>query len=353
MADQIQFALREMQPTDSKHVAELMTEDKHSFFNTHFILDTYTVLTQGDSHETRVIVAEAAGYDGLAGIATASFGQVQFEDQVLPFASLDSWQVAQRFRKQGLASRLVKATIDAAEAQFGEDIVLAAGLATTNDASRATASKWCREFFEPLQATVAPIRQRPPGPIAGITVREAHSEDFPQIVERQNAFYTDYNLYEPLTVESLQSILDHAPGGARMYHYWIAENAVGDILAGVLLRQRSVLMIEKVNAMPLPLRLANLVMRFIPDDQTMRLITTQNLWYTSGQTDVARHFWQVLRWDLRDKGSSLSAGYDPRSLLAAVFKSRPPFQPRFHIALAIRGPVMMSPDRLVAAPPRR
>lgn len=351
----VDFILREMQPADSEHVAALMREDQDSTLTTHFLLDTYTVLTQGDTHKTIAIVAVAADHDGLAGLATVSFGQVQFEGQVLPYASLDSWQVGQRFRKQGLASRLVQATIDRAETDYGPSIVLRSGLAADNAASRATASKWAREFFEPLIGTVASMRKRQPSAMAGITVREARSNDYPEIVEKQNRFYADFNLYEPLTVESLSKILHYAPSSERLYHYWLAETQAGDILAGALLRRRSVLMVDTFNTsnLPLPLRLANMIFRMIPSDNTLREIGAENMWYAPGQAAVAKHFWKMLLWCLRDKGTNITVSYDPRGPLAQVLEPTPRLQPRFEIAFAIRGPVTMSPDRFVAVGSRR
>ncbi len=349
------FTLREMQPSDSGAVAGLMTEDGDSAITTHFLLDSYTVLTQADQHKTVVMVAEAPNADGLAGLATVSFGQVQFEGELLPFASLDSWQVAQRFRKQGLASHLVQATIDYAEAEYGKDIVLRSGLASDNDASRATARKWCREFFEPIQARISPVRKRPAPKMAGVVVREAQASDYAAIVQQQNAFYADYNLYEPLTVESLAAILAHAPSGECSFHYWIAETNSGDLLAGALLRRRGLLMVDRINMrkMPLPLRLGNLLVRIVPADNTLREIGVDGLWYAPGQVAAAKHFWKSLRWDLRSMGTSLSIAYDPRSPLAQVFESKSPLEPSFQIAFAIRGPVPMSPDRFVATTSRR
>ena len=348
-----EFQIRSMQPSDSQAITALMLEDENSFMSTHFLLDAFTVMTQSDLQLTIGLVAEVAGHQGLAGLATASFGQVQFEGQVLPFASLDSWQVSLQFRQQGLASRLVQATIDAARAEFGPDMVLAAGLSTDNHASRATASKWCREFFEPLDAVVARTTTRPPRAAAGIEVREAQPGDYPAIVDQQNRFYQDYNLYTPLSVESLTRILDYSLTDAPMFHYRVAVNAQGDVLAGGLLRRRGLLMVDKVNRLPLPLRLANMALHLLPSDGTIRSLGLNNLWFAPGQVAAARYLWAMLPWQMRDKGSTLVTAYDPRSPLAEVFTRRGLLFRGFHLAYAIYGPVPMSPERFVAAGSQR
>jgi hypothetical protein len=243
----------------------------------------------------------------------------------------------------------VQATIERAQAEYGEDIVLRAGLAVTNDASRATASKWAREFFEPLDATIVRVRRRPPSPMQGVTVRAARPEDYTQIVERQNAYFADYNLYSPLSEASLQQILQHAPSGEPIYQYWIAEDAGAKFLAGVLLRQRGLLMIEKINHLPLPLRLLNMFAHMIPPDHIMRGIGVEAFWFAADQRALGHYFIETLRWQMRDKGSTFTFAFDPRNPIALLLQAKSPFQPRFQIAYALRGPVKMNPERLVAA----
>lgn len=347
MVAKTEFTLRDMQPGDSDQVAALMTEDESSMISTHFVLDSYTVLTQSDTLKTIAIVAEAPDAT-VAGLATATFGETQYEGQILPYASLDSWQVGINYRRQGLASRLVQATIERAEAEYGEDVVLRSGLAVNNDASRATASKWAREFFEPLEATILQTKQSAPRAMAGITLRPALPDDYAQIVERQNTYYADYNMYTPLSLSSLEQILTYSPGSSPIYHYWIAENKQGDILAGALLRQRGLLMVEKINGLPLPLRLLNMLARIVPSDNILRGISVATIWFDTNHLPASRYFVQALRWHARDLGSTLTFSYEPRNPVAELLRSRSPLQPRFKIAFAVRGPVLMSPERLIA-----
>jgi hypothetical protein len=112
-------------------------------------------------------------------------------------------------------------------------------------------------------------------------------------------------------------------------------------------------MIDKVNRLTLALRLMNAVMHLLPSDYTLRMISTTNLWFEPGQVAAAGHFWTMLRWHMRDKGSTLTTSYDPRSPLADVFPRKALFGPSFQVAYAIHGPVLMSPERLIAAGSRR
>lgn len=184
------FSLRTAQPADSAAITSLITEFDGDM-TTRFVSDPYIAITAGTDEQTLIVVAEYEGYDGLVGMGTVRFGRVQYHGQVLPFAGLDGLKVNAQFRRHGLGRKLAEWRIEQARQAYGEECVLIIGLLRSNQASRAVATKWSREFIEPVRVVIKPVRRQLPHPLENITVREIAPHDYSAFATQQNRFYRD------------------------------------------------------------------------------------------------------------------------------------------------------------------
>jgi predicted N-acetyltransferase YhbS len=344
------FALREMQPDDSPALLALvqdMSDTQGVGMTTVYQIDAYRALIHPDPRRTVGVVAEVEGFDSLAGMATVTFYEVQYEGQRRACAYLANLKVHRNFRRQGLGWRLAKWRVDRARAEFGSDVVILTGLLNTNDASRATASKWAREFFEPIKLSIGIPFGEPPAPLPGLTIGRAEVGDLAQIAGKQNMFYQQANFYEPQTADSLAAWLDYKPVDTSLHEYMIAVTDAGEILAGCGVIARHKVMVDRFDNPPPPMR------AMLPPDFIMRECPIKDLWYAPGQLAVAQHLWASLPWLYADSANNITATYDPRGPLADVFPPLPDFLPRVEVALAMHGPIPMSPDRFIASPGRR
>lgn len=338
------FQLREMKPTDSMAVSNLVT-DMGGFMSTHFVVDAYRAMIEFAELRTQAVVAEADGHDGLAGVASVRFGTCQFNGDVLPFAFLDSLKVDARFRRQGLGAQLAQWRVDRARAEFGDQGVLLSGTTTDNIASQNTMKKWCREFTAPLTLRLLRTAARPPQAKAGITIREAQAADYPALVAGQNSFYTHYNLYPTITPQRLTEEQAHSTGGEPLIKHYVAVTANGELVAGASVRCRGDLMIDTLNP-PLPLRVANRFLRLLPQDMTLREIQIKGLWFAGGQEAAAHYLVDSLRYIYRKRGSVIALGLDPRSPFTGMFQSIR-FLPIPQLVFAVHGPASLDRERLI------
>lgn len=344
-----EFTLRELRPADNAALAALMTEegDNPGFgLTTHYQIDPYrALLAQHD--QTIGVVAEVDGFDGLAGVATVSFDELQFEDRLLPSAYLANLKVHHQFRRRGLGGMLAQWRIDRARQAFGDDGVIWTRMQRENGGSRGTARKWSREFLEPFNLTIMPNRTRPPKAPNSLVVRQAEMDDLDEVSSRLNQFYQAYNLFKPQTSESLAEWLAQTPVDRPIHHYFVAVGAHGNIVAGAGVTAMQHVMIERVNNPPLPLRTLNPIFNLFPRDYIIRTLPVSDLWHLPDQLAAAQFLWQSLRWQCREMGTTLMIPYDLRGPLAPIFQLKPWHQPRVELAVALHGPIPTSYGRLI------
>jgi predicted N-acetyltransferase YhbS len=340
------FTFREMQPADSRAVADL-TGVSDGLLTTQFLMDAFLVLTEGSEHRTVGVVAEAEGYEGLVGMGTVRFGTALFNGRLLPFAGLDNLKVRQEFRGQGLGRQLAQWRVQRARAEFGGDGVIITGMLKDNHSSRAVASKWCREFVEPFQIALAPVRARPPQAMVGITVRDAEAEEYDEFAARQNAFYQEYNGYSPADANQMADLVRKSPLNRPVYHFFVAVDAANNLLAGARAWVRGAGKVDVITKPPLPLRLMNGIFHLLPADYVLRDIAVQGLWYRPDQLQAAQYLWEMMRWLCRENGTTLTIGFDPRDPARKAVQLKPWHQPRPEIALALDGPAPIDRSRLL------
>lgn len=346
---QTEFVLRQLHANDGPAYAKLVAESPDTgrvSTAVHFEIDAYQALT-GLHMDVVGVVAEAPGYDGLAGGGLLRFGQCQFEGHLRPYALLNTLVVHPGFRRRGLASKLAQWRVDYARQHLNTDGVLLALIQQGNTGSELTARKWYRDFLTKRLA-VFPIkmRTRPPQAMHSITVRPVRPSEFDQVADRMNRFYQGYNFYTPETADSLSAWLDEALFETRYHHYIVAVDAADNILAGIGLAENHRMRTVRVLNMPRSLKVLNALLKLVPADGVMRELSASRLWFAPHQLRAARFLWENVRWDFREKGTALLLSLDVNSPLIDVLNPKP-WTLRSGGGIAIHGPMPVSTDRLI------
>lgn len=329
------FTLRPMQPEDGPALAHLMETDPETpgmSMTTRFLVDPYQAW-KALKPDSVGVVAEMPGVDGLVGAATVSFEDVQFEGRVLPGASLENLKVHHEHRGQGIGAALAQWRVDKARERFGDEGVISTGTSTENLASLATMKKWCKQFVGPIKVSPRGPRFDPPESPAGIVFRAIEPRDVSQVIEKANRFYADFNLYATLSAEKLNTLLE------TVYHYHVAADSSGQIVAGALISTRGQLMVDEFRNVPPEME------GRIPPDHRLRLLEMAYLWFE--QPSIAQALWEHIAWEFRDRANALSVNFDPRSPLAAAFPVD--FMPmQLKVMVAVNGPALMDEQKWVS-----
>jgi hypothetical protein len=146
-------------------------------------------------------------------------------------------------------------------------------------------------------------------------------------------------------VNSIADALEVAVADRKPYRFFAAVDKHGNLLAGAQTWARGVLKFDTINNLPTPLRLMNKILHLLPSDFTLRDIAVNGLWYEPDQLNVARYLWESIRWQCRDQGTTVTAGFDPRDPARNAVDLKPWHQPRPQITLAIDGPSPLERDK--------
>jgi predicted N-acetyltransferase YhbS len=342
-----QFTLRELQPSDSPALVQLLTEFDGDMI-TRLQVDPFEALVSGTENRTTGVVVECAGFDGIIGMGTVRYSSVQYNGEILPLAFLDGLKVRKDFRGNGLGYKIAAWRIQRAREEFGDQCVIGTGMLHDNHASHAVASKWCREFAESaFDVRLVPTSTKRPRALAGVNVREIDFQEYEEFGKKQSAFYSQHNLYAPGNPGSIANALDVSVEGRKPYRYFVAVDAHGNLLAGAQTWSRGILKTDTIHNPPAPLRVLNKVFRLLPSDFTIRDIAVSGLWYESGQAKVAQFLWEMMRWACRDQGTTLVASFDSRDPAMNIVNLKPWNQPRPKITIAIHAPTALKRDQLL------
>ena len=302
------FSLRQLDPQDGPAYAAVLaaSPDTGAIGNAvRFEIDPYQALLA--LHKDTVgVVAETAGYEGLVGSGLLRFGQCQWEGEVRPSALLNTLVVHPDYRRRGLAAQLARWREAFAIRQAGEGGVIWAIIQRNNTGSELTARKWANQFLA-SRLMFAPLRMRsmPPARTRLYEVRPAQPEDLDGVVEQLNRYYRDYNLYSPESKSSLAAWLAETPFDSPFRHYWIITDKAGSILAGVGLAENYRLRTTLITHLPAGLGVLNRVFHVVPANGEMREIALSRLWYAPGQMKAARQLLETIRWEWREKATSM------------------------------------------------
>lgn len=335
-----------MTSSDSQALARLVEQSPDGgriTFSPRYHLPLYDIYT---AHGSDAVVAEVEGVPGLVGAARVSYGECQFERSTHLYALLSSLTVHPDHRRKGIATALAQWRIERAVEKGGTETIILADIQSGNVGSTANAKKWANQISGHVVTSPIPMRSKPPKPLDGIVVREAMPDELEAIAQQLNTFYLDYNFYRPQTAETLHTWLQDSPFETPINHYLVAVDRSNRLLAGIGLREAWRLMTLYVEKVPLPVRLANMVLKVVPPDNEMRNLEADKLWFAPGQLEAARHLWQTTRWEWRERGSGLLVNVDPRSPIPQVLQN-PAWMPTTSVSLAVRAPVPMSESRLL------
>jgi hypothetical protein len=294
------------------------------------------------------VVVECAGYDGFVGMGTVRYNTVQYNGEILPLAFLDGLKVHKNFRGQGLGYQIAEWRIQQAKETNGARCIIATGMLQENLASHAVAKKWCQEFVEQaFEVLFVPAREQQPKPLAGISVRDIEPNEYEEFSAKQNGFYKHYNLYPSSNVSFIASALDISLSERKPYRYLIAIDPQGNLLAGAQTWARGLLKADTINNPPVPLRILNNVVHLLPSDFTIRDVAVSGLWYEPDKIHVAQYLWEMIRWECREQGTTIAAGFDPRDPARQVVTLKPWHQPRPKITVAIHAHTAINREELL------
>lgn len=296
------------------------------------------------------VVVEADGYDGLVGMGLVTFGKCQWEGKIVPYAYFNSLSVHPAYRRRGIAGRIGSWRMDAAQkwfAEAGRDGIIFAGIQGGNTGSLQTAVKWSNQRLDGRsQAGIVKMSARPPKPVEGLTIRPVDDREFNEFAERQNSFYSKYNLYSPQTGEALRERRAEEVFGHKIHEYFVAVDKTGSMQAGVEVVVRGDLQEDHLVRLPAVLRFANFFLRVIPPGGVARRVNAQHIWVADEDIVVGQYLLESLRWLMRDRGTNLMTFFDPHSVVAQMV-TLPRFAPKNPGSIVLRAEKPASPERLL------
>jgi GNAT superfamily N-acetyltransferase len=349
MTNSTPFSLRQLTPEDSLAYGTLIANSPDTGAiraALHFEIDPYTAVKSAHPNSVGV-VAETSEYGGFIGSGLLRFGQCRWEDTVRPYALLNTLVVHPDFRRRGVASQLAKWREEYAYQRFGEDGVTFAMIQKNNIGSELTAKKWYKQFL-PNRIMIVPMKLRavPPAQMNEFMVRAIEPSEFEAVTAKQNQFYENYNLYTPETGESLKHWAAETPFETPFHHYFVVTDRSNNILAGLGLaendRLRKIIIIQA----PKALEIMNKFLKVLPADGIIRELNVSRIWFAPGQLKAAQYLFETVRWEWRNKGTSLVVFSDTRSPATQIYGLRP-WTIKSIGGVALRCPTNISEDRLV------
>lgn len=350
MTNSQSFILRSLSPEDSLKYGKLIAESPDTGairVSQRFEIDPYTAVTSAHPGSVGVL-AETPEYDGFVGAGLVRLGRCQWEGRDVPYALLNTLVVHPNFRRRSVASRLAKWREEYARQQFGgEEGVTFAIIQKNNTGSELTAKKWYRQFLAD-RLVIIPInlRSKPPAQMSEFIVRKVSPHEMEEVVEKQNRFYRDFNLYPTETAESLTYWLNESPFDTPYHHYLVVTDRSNNIQAGLGLSENGRMRKLIVEHIPPMLEFLNRFLNVVPADRVMRELNLSRIWFADGQLQAAQYLFETIRWEWRDKGTSLMNSTDARSPTMGIYNVRP-WTIKSTGGVALRAPTDMPEDHLV------
>jgi GNAT superfamily N-acetyltransferase len=296
-------------------------------------------------HETNeCLVAEVDG--GIAGSARLGLGTCRFEGADTRYALLDALKVHPDFRRRGIAAQLADRRLRRATELAGDDVIAVAYIQAGNAASVGNARRWATQVGGRLVVAPVPMRQRPPRPRSGLTVRPAADTELDEIAAAIDARSASHDFARLWDATRLADWLVVSPFPDPVNHYRVVSDRSGRLLAGFGIHEEGRLMSMVIDHLPLPLRAANAVLHVVPRDRRMRNLIIDKAWFAPGQLDAARYLWEVTRWEWRAAGTSLMLTHDPRDPVHQVIAARP-WLPTTSATIAVRSRRPMREETIV------
>ena len=344
----VDFTLRPMDPSDGPAIDALMRHEAQTTsvgMTTHYRHDLYAALV-AQHPSLSGVVAESTASDGLVGMATAYFDEVNIGDRIFPCAHLENLKVHHDVRRQGLGSRLAAWRIDEAHRRFGDDGVVTAGIEATNSASLATARRWSTHLLGPARLVIARTTSKP-SPSHGVEVRPMTEGDIDTVLARLDTFYAGYDLVPRHTPAAFAALLAATGLGEPIRAYRVAEASDGTLIAGAIITERFKLLADHLDSVPLPIAILGRVTGLIPSDRMIRSIEISLAWHAPGHVDALRTVWDAIRFEWHGRANTVVGLADPRGSLIEAFHVGRSFAPRVELMAPVQSPVPLNPNRLL------
>jgi predicted N-acetyltransferase YhbS len=342
------FSLRPMQPTDGPAIDALLREQAQTTavgMTTQYRHDVYQALLA--QHPSLFgVVAEAPGSRDLVGMATAFVQDGTIGGRAYPIAYLENLKVRGDMRRQGLGSRLAAWRIAEAERRFGSELVVMAGIDSTNDASIATARRWAPQVVGPVALRIAGTTGKAPHR-RELSVRPLADGDVDAVLDGIRTFHLGHDLVPVMSRDRLGEMLAPTALGMPIRQYRVAVAPDGTIVAGAGVGERFQVMVDRIDRIPLPLAIVGRVTGMLPADRTIRSIELFLAWHAPGRVDAARQLWEAIRHEWRGRATTIVGPTDPRSTLFEAFPVGRLPGPRVELVVAVRSPTPIGDERLI------
>jgi predicted N-acetyltransferase YhbS len=304
----------------------------HDPLETSRALRPATIWFVAESHKGRVV-----------GAGTVDFHDVEIEGEVYRGAQLANLMVHPEHRRRGIATALAESRLERA----GPDAVVVAAIQSGNEGSLANARKWATQIFGKQLLPV--FKVKPDGRAGRVEIRAPGSEgEWEQVAAGLAEYERGWNLRIPETAAEIRERLAKTPLEVPVQRPFVAVEG-GEVVGGCELHEAGRLQTIVVEHMPPVLRAVNVVARVVPKDGVVRVSAVARLWHVPGREDVGRALWAHARSAAAEAGNSISTQFDPRGPLAKVIPVRP-WTTKGTTTVAIRSPVTLSEDRLLAPP---
>jgi GNAT superfamily N-acetyltransferase len=288
------------------------------------------------------VVAE--GEDGLIGCGQLIPYEAEIEDEPRSCAVLGNLMVHPAHRRRGVATALTQWRLERA----GPDTVVVAGIQSGNEGSLANARKWATQIFGTLLLPAFGVEAGAVPP-EGPEIREPRDDpEWDEAAEGLAAFQRGWNLRAVRDGAALRERAGRAFQGERLQRYFVAVER-DQVVGGFELFEGSRLDSLVFEHLPLALRVVNLVVRVLPRDGELRANALSAFWYAPGREDAGRSLWASARSLAAQSGNAIGLQFDPRGPLGALVRARP-WTPKGQLTVAVRSPVPLNEERLLAAP---
>lgn len=311
-------------------------------------LDAYTSFTL-QNKDALGVIAEDPETNEIVGAGFISFGTSNVVGGSISYASLKGLVVHPTYRKRGIGAQLASKRLKLARERLGSDGLIIATIQKNNAASLSVAGKWGRPLPSTITGAATKMTRRAPEPLPGIQVKlmdHASIEELQRLTQQANQFFMNHNFYEPETADTLRAWMENSPFDSPFCHYYVATDSAGQFLAGAKIIEQYRLVEMHVKKIPTYIRLLNKILHVVPANGIMKQLMVSSLWFSPGRLREAQYLWETIRWEWRDRASTIVSFYDSRSPVAHVVRL-PAWMPRASMSLYVSRPELVSSDRLV------
>ncbi len=334
----LDFSIRYLHDQDGDSVADLLrsSPDAGKFaIAAHYQIDPYHALTCLQPNNVGFVAKAAQVVLGMGMVRLETY---QLDGRLRPSAVLNTLVVHPSYRGHGIATALTAERLAYARQEIGEDGLLLAGVQRGNAPSMAVVRKWQHTIVGPLRRFLIPVSDKQPPVDADFAVQEAQASDFDAIAICLNAFYKEYNLYQPQTAVAIAHWLRQSPFNLPIRRYFVVKDKQGNLLAGAGITDQHRITAMYVEHMPGVVRVLNRFVKMVPADGLLRQLAVNHAWFHDEHERAGRLLWDYLRWLSRDWGTHLTFSYDPRGPFPKILRL-PKWLPQSSSYIAVSEPL--------------